>query len=430
MMLRKILSLCTVAWCLTVVAANSASAEPRLWPLWEDFKSLHLGPEARVVDTGDSRRITTSEGQSYALFFALVAGDEALFERLLTWTENNLASGDMTRRLPSWLWGRTSGRWQTIDANNATDSDMWIAYTLLEAGRLFNRPDYTQKAQAMMALLKRDIRDVARLGPVVLPAEKGFDKPSGITVNPSYWPVFILRRFALEDPEWAQVAAASRRAIVRTSPKGLAPDWAQIDREGRLVAPRSKDERTGSYNAVRVYLWAGMMSDADPAKKELVSHFSPMRALTRARAVVPERVDVADGSSEGEGSAGFGACLIPMLRGTKEAELLRARIDREGIKPESYYRNTLVLFGDGFDKGLWRFDRHGRLEVRDRAFSRLTPRPSLKNVSNEVPDKQALPAPQVPAAPEKAPETFDIPNPTPAVEPADTPAATPSKEAP
>ncbi|MGN1208857.1 MAG: cellulose synthase complex periplasmic endoglucanase BcsZ [Duodenibacillus sp.] len=428
MMLRKTFSLFASVLCLTATFAGSASAEPRHWPLWEDFKALHVSSDARVIDTGDSRRITTSEGQSYALFFALVAGDEALFDRLLAWTENNLAAGDITRRLPAWLWGRGAGRWQTLDTNNATDSDMWIAYALLEAGRLFDRPDYSQKARAMLALLKRDMREVPHLGPVILPAGRGFEKRSGLTVNPSYWPVFVLRRFALEDPDWAPVAAASRRALLRTSPKGLAPEWAQIDSEGRLVPARAKDARTGSYNAVRVYLWAGMMDDADPAKRELTEHFAPMARLTLALGSVPERVDVVDGSAEGTGSAGFGACLLAMLRGTRKADLLRARIEREGILPESYYRNTLILFGDGFDKGLWRFDRHGRLDVRDKAFAYLKPRPSLKHTSDAVSVKPTVPVVEVPAAPVKAPEPPAIPEPTPTPQQqAPAPAAVPSE---
>jgi endoglucanase len=39
------------------------------------------------------------------LFFALVANDRAQFERLLSWTQNNLANGDLRAQQPAWLWG-------------------------------------------------------------------------------------------------------------------------------------------------------------------------------------------------------------------------------------------------------------------------------------------------------------------------------------
>ena len=65
---------------LAALLAAMAAALPAsaAWDLWDDFKSV--GTEhGRVVDYSDARRITTSEGQSYGLFFALVAGDREAF---------------------------------------------------------------------------------------------------------------------------------------------------------------------------------------------------------------------------------------------------------------------------------------------------------------------------------------------------------------
>ncbi len=58
----------------------SASLSAQAWDKWDTFKSTNVNESFRVVDYSDSRRITTSEGQSYAMFFALVAGDKASFE--------------------------------------------------------------------------------------------------------------------------------------------------------------------------------------------------------------------------------------------------------------------------------------------------------------------------------------------------------------
>ncbi len=44
---------------------------------------------------------TTSEGQAYALCFALVANEHREFELLLSWTINNLALGDLRSRQPA-----------------------------------------------------------------------------------------------------------------------------------------------------------------------------------------------------------------------------------------------------------------------------------------------------------------------------------------
>lgn len=45
------------------------------WPAWEQFKKDYISQEGRVIDPSDARKITTSEGQSYGMFFALAAND-------------------------------------------------------------------------------------------------------------------------------------------------------------------------------------------------------------------------------------------------------------------------------------------------------------------------------------------------------------------
>ena len=128
----------TVIALSALLAFTGAVAAPN-WTDWDTFKSVSM-ESGRVIDPSDSRLITTSEGESYALFFALVAGDKAAFESILAWTENNLAAGDLTKHQPAWLWGRRTtdegALWTILDTNNAADSDMWIAYALLEAPRL------------------------------------------------------------------------------------------------------------------------------------------------------------------------------------------------------------------------------------------------------------------------------------------------------
>ena len=205
----------------------AAGLPAHAWDLWDDFKAASI-ENARVVDRSDERRITTSEGQSYALFFALAADDRAAFDQLLVWTEKNLAGGDLTKTLPSWLWGedKASKSWKVLDTNNAADSDMWIAYDLLEAGRLWKNDGYTAKGRAMLELLKKEVRTVEHLGDVILPGRVGFEKNGLVKLNPSYYPLFILKRFALEDAYWQKVYEGSLRMLVRSAPSGYAPEWA------------------------------------------------------------------------------------------------------------------------------------------------------------------------------------------------------------
>lgn len=70
------------------------------WPAWEQFKKDYISQEGRVIDPSDARKITTSEGQSYGMFFALAANDRAAFDNLLDWTQNNLAQGSLKNICP------------------------------------------------------------------------------------------------------------------------------------------------------------------------------------------------------------------------------------------------------------------------------------------------------------------------------------------
>ena len=354
------------------------------WPMWDAFKAVNIDENYRVIDYSDSRSITTSEGQSYAMFFALVADDRETFDKLLNWTEKNLSKGDISKNLPSWLWGKSGNRWGIIDSNNATDSDLWIAYDLLEAARLWNAPEYQQKALAMMESLKRDVRDVPNLGKVLLPGGSGFDHPTHVTLNPSYYPVFILRRLAEVDPFWKDVTEGTIRALVRTAPAGFSPDWAKIDKAGKFMTPEGEDYTIGSYNAIRVYLWTAMLAPEDPAYGLLMQQFAPMRALTERMNMPPEKVEIMTGAANQPGNPGFGACLLEMLGDSKTAALIRTVIAGEPIIGENYYRNVLMLYGAGFDQGLFRFDPKGRLVISKAAVEGKTPLAAAPQSKTEV----------------------------------------------
>ncbi|MFS9573010.1 glycosyl hydrolase family 8, partial [Klebsiella quasipneumoniae] len=126
--------LCGAVLSALLLAAGQVGAACQ-WPAWEQFKQAYVSPEGRVIDPSDARKISTSEGQSYGLFFALAANDRAGFDKLLTWTQNNLAEGDLKQHLPGWLWGKKDDeQWTLLDSNSASDSDLWIAWALLEAG--------------------------------------------------------------------------------------------------------------------------------------------------------------------------------------------------------------------------------------------------------------------------------------------------------
>ncbi|MBC7414790.1 MAG: cellulase, partial [Herminiimonas sp.] len=308
-------------------AAGLATADCRSrpaavgWPAWDSFAGTFIGDGARVIDPSTPNGRTTSEGQAYALFFALVANDRARFERLLRWTEDNLAAGDLRAHLPAWLWGkRDDGSWGVIDDNPASDADLWIAYALQEAARLWDIPRYAALGQLIAErILREETVVVGGLGRVLLPAPKGF-MPATDTVrlNPSYAPIQLLRRLAAgsisaeSTAQWRAQIGTTRRLTIEGAPRGFVPDWV-VYQAGQGFRTDADTAGVGSFNAIRSYLWAGMLAPSDPLRASLQRALAPMLQVTARTGTPPKQVDTRTGSGIGSGDAGFSAALLPML---------------------------------------------------------------------------------------------------------------------
>lgn len=340
------------------------------WPHWQRYVERFVAPDGRVIDRTAGDR-STSEGQAYGLFFSLVANDRGRFDRILGWTADNLAQGDLGAHLPAWHWGkRRDGRWGVIDGNAASDADLWIAYALLEASRLWREPRYATLARRLLATVaKREVATLPSLGPMLLPAPQGFalEGGRGWRLNPSYVPPQVLRRLAREGGPWGAVLASSVRMIRESAQKGVVADWVlYAPRRGFGADPVSG--RTGSYDAIRSYLWVGMLPDGDPARGELEGATRGLLRVLAERGTLPERIDVRTLHGRGDAPVGFYAALLPLASETDPATA-RALEDRvsgaakDGLygDPPTYYDQNLVLFARGFLEGRYRFAPDGHL---------------------------------------------------------------------
>ncbi|WP_438942882.1 cellulose synthase complex periplasmic endoglucanase BcsZ [Paraburkholderia piptadeniae] len=355
------------------VATQSCGA-PQVWPRWQGFLQQFVSADGRVIDVGSADERTVSEGQAYALFFALVANDRASFDRLLRWTEVNLAEGDLATHLPAWLWGRrTDGEFAVLDANAASDADLWIAYALLEAGALWGERSYFARG----ALLARHVLDaetayVPGLGLTLLPGPVGFHpEPDLWRVNPSYSPPQVLRGIGTRlpsDARWARVVESGSHVLLDTAPLGYAPDWA-LYRRGNGFQPDTETHAVSAYNAIRVYLWTGTMNARDPLSNRLAEHFKPYADFIAAHGAPPETIDAVSGKpGQNMGNAGFSAASVPFLDALGRAPLADAQVARidtlDAQTPPGYYSSVLTLFGLGWREGRYRFADDGTLDVR------------------------------------------------------------------
>ena len=197
---------------------------------------------------------------------------------------------------------------------------------------------------------------------MLLPGDVGFQSAEGVRLNPSYLPLQLLARFSSEAPIWAELADNTRRMLVETSPKGFAPDWLMWQADQRWGQDAKGAD--GSYDAIRVYLWLGMLAKDAPGRTQLLAHFKPMLEATARSGHVPEHVDSVSGIATGTGPVGFSAAMLPLLSASgasAAAAVQRERVQQAPALADAYYNQSLLMFGQGWDEQRYRFDKDGRL---------------------------------------------------------------------
>jgi len=341
------------------------------WPLWKSYASSFMDNQIRVIDRDAGDR-TTSEAQAYAMFFALVANDRPRFDGLLRWTEVNLASGDLTGHLPAWLWGKgPKNNWGVLDGNPASDADLWLAYTLIEAGKAWNEPRYSSLGTNLaQRIADQEVAEIPSLGMVLLPAPKGFHRGDSYRLNASYVPLQLLLRLVQELPDgpWHRIAAGLPTLISRSAPHGFATDWIEYKAGGNTFP-----SPLGSYDAIRVYLWAGMLDPATPGRDLLLKALSGMTLYLRTNPVPPEKVKQDGTVQSAKSPVGFSAAVLPFVSAMDEKDIESQQMSRvkselnpnTGLygNPARYYDQNLALFALGWKERQFWFGSHGDLKM-------------------------------------------------------------------
>ena len=356
------------------------------WPLWEAYVQHFVDGQGRVIDKSAHDR-TTSEGQAYAMFFALVDNDRSRFDSLLHWTQENLAAGDLTVHLPAWDWGRTeTGEWKPRDENSASDADLWLAYSLMEAGRLWHEPRYEKLGRIVAAhIAKQDVVRIPGFGATVLPGPHGFHNDPGVWIlNPSYLPLPILVYLHQAIPEgpWGDVLTALPKLVDTKIARGYVMDWISVDKDGMHAAappaePSSGSRQhtpAGSFDAIRFYLWLGLADPGTPGLKQLISQITGMPVAMESAATPPLEVDGEGKIVFADAPVGFSAAISPFLSAVGMKSQAKSQDDRLAAMKDSasglyghadeYYDQNLVLFSTGFTEQRYRFERDGKLRVK------------------------------------------------------------------
>ena len=384
-MLRpRILALILMLVALPAISAQ-AQCSATSWWLWNEFRTHFVQPDGRVLDASTPQLHSSSEGQSYGMFFALIANDPLTFEQMWQWAVNNLAGGNIQRNLPAWHWGkREDGSWGVLDDNSASDADLWFVYALLEAGQRWGNTQYLADARHLLSNIEQqEVVRMPGLGRMLLPGFRGFEQPDKLWVlNPSYLPLPVIRRLQQisEQGPWREVADALPRLMAESSPTRFAPDWIgyrAASPEQGLFVPSPLRGGVGSYDAIRTYLWAGITPPDDPHSAPILASLGAMVAAVAATGLPPEKIEITSGRTENTGPFGFSAALVPYLQAQNKTWLAETQARRalEGIKASlseerlkvgqpPYYDFVLSLFALGWQEQRYAFRPDGGLVLK------------------------------------------------------------------
>jgi endoglucanase len=229
---------------------------------------MYVEPSGRVVRR-DQGGDTVSEGQSYALLLAQVAGDERAVRRVWRWTAAHLQE-------PSGLLASHADVTHVIDPQPASDADLVTAWALARA-RGDGAANYRRQAR-IIANAVLDHETVWPGGRPVLAAGP-WATGSPASLNPSYWavPAFADLGRATGDKRWPALAASTVADAQTLSAGGaLPPDWARLD--GTTISPTASPNgqpSTVQYgpDAQRLVVW--LASSCDPAAGRLAAGWWP-----------------------------------------------------------------------------------------------------------------------------------------------------------
>lgn len=320
----------SVLWLLgaSLAAGNAHASEAE----WGQFKDGFLDPSGRVVDSAQGG-ISHSEGQGYAMLFAVYFDDHASFERIWQWTRSNLqVRGD---HLLSWRWTPAVG---VTDKNDASDGDLIVAWALLRAYNKWHVQSYLEASRDIARDIRFKLVHQTDHGLILLPAVQGFDKPEGDSINLSYWVLPALDEIGQADPapDWKELAKNGLAILqfAHFGRWGLPPDWLTLTSTSIPTAALS--ERFG-YNAVRIPLYLLWSHRETPT---LLKPYRDFWGYFQGARFLPSWTDLQDDSVDSyDASPGIHRLAQWVLEYPRTPPPFRGTLD----KTQGYYSASLIL---------------------------------------------------------------------------------------
>ncbi|MEW5422127.1 glycosyl hydrolase family 8 [Amorphus sp. 3PC139-8] len=318
---------------LEAIRQNSITAEE-----WNAFRSAYVADSGRVVDY-ENGQISHSEGQGFSMYLAVEAGARDDFDRIWGFArdEMRMASGPLFY----WKWNPFSVN-PIEDRNDASDGDIFIAWSLLLAGLKWENRDYVNEASAIIQAVARDLIFRRREATLLKPGLKGFgvdDQRDGPVVNLSYWiyPAFPYFNLVMPDQTWRSLIE-SGLGLTAASASGasvLPPNWSSVTDPLR-PDPANNFPPLSSYDAVRIPLYL-LFSGVVP-RDQLAAFDRAWNGPGRdGPAVINARTGAVLGPMPDPGYKAIAALVACALRGE------RIPPDLTRFRTTTYYASTLHL---------------------------------------------------------------------------------------
>ena len=229
-----------------VRGSNNRTLYRNLYRQWE---------EDYVVEESDGKtwikaapRTSLSEGQGYGMLISAMAGEKGWakkedFQRLYRfYLANRLTIDDQQTELMSWKQVD-----KKVYSTNATDGDLYIAESLIKAGKIWNEPKYLQQAKLLLAdILRYDYNSATQtltVGDWANKKSKYYYLMRTSDVLPTYFDDFYQ---LTGNSQWLTIKKVMLTKLYQLSKQhssGLVPDFAWISKKG--VRPAKANEVAG-----------------------------------------------------------------------------------------------------------------------------------------------------------------------------------------
>ena len=254
---------------------------------WVHFKNSFI-KNGRVIDKFQEG-ISHSEGQGMALLIAVQNNDPEAFSQIWNWTRSNLQVRNDA--LFAWSWSVKEG---INDINNASDGDLFIAWALSRAYTKWKDPKHLSAALEISQSIRVKLLRKTSSGTILLPGLIGFEKPSSLKLNLSYWLFPAITELSIldPDPDWEALRMSGLKLIndAQFGKWQLPPDWLSL--QNGIITPFDED-RFG-YDAVRIPLY---LIWGKQAGIETISPFQRFWGSFNEKSRIPSWINLATGET-------------------------------------------------------------------------------------------------------------------------------------